>query len=107
MELTTEELLRLLCQRPVTQTHSLEIGEAYLFRTVTHYYTGRVESVTDTDVRLSSAAWIADTGRYSEALTKGTLRELEPYPGDGAVILNRSAFVEMAPWTHDLPRVAK
>lgn len=59
-------------------------------RTVTHYYTGRVVGVSDKAILLEDAAWIADTGRFADALRTGILSEVEPYP-DGVIeiIANR------------------
>ena len=82
------------------------IGQAYLIRTVTHYYTGRVTNVTALDIEIEDAAWRPDTGRYAEALVTGSLTEVEPYP-DGQVILNRMAVVDAAVWAHPLPRAVK
>jgi hypothetical protein len=82
------------------------IGQSYLIRTVTHYYTGRVTDATTLDIVIEDAAWIPDTGRYAEALITGNLNEVEPYP-DGPIILNRMAVVDAAIWTHPLPRAVK
>ena len=87
------------------RSHSFEVGKAYLIRTVTMYYTGRVVAVTDSDVVLEDAAWIADTGRYSNSLAEGSLNEVEPYPGRVAVC--RGAMVDFAEWQHALPRTQK
>lgn len=86
-------------------SHSFEVGKAYLIRTVTMHYTGRVVAVTDSDVVLEEAAWIADTGRYANSLTDGTLNEVEPYPGQVAVC--RGAMVDFCEWKHQLPKVQK
>lgn len=86
------------------KSHSFQIGGKYLFRTVTCYYTGQIEAITDTDIVLSSAAWIADTGRFSDALTSCDFNEVEPYPE--RVILNRSAIVDATP-INILPRSQK
>lgn len=87
------------------QSHSLEIDTKYLIRTVTMMYTGRLKRVTDSDLLLSDAAWIADSGRYADALEEGTLNEVEPYPDE--VIVSRAAIVDCAIWSHDLPREQK
>lgn len=87
------------------KTHSLEVGKAYFIRTVTMHYTGRIIAVTATDIVLEDAAWIADSGRFSDALTKGTLNEIEPFPGK--VVVGRGGFIDAAPWEHDLPRKQK
>jgi len=83
----------------------LKIGLDYLIRTVTMMYTGTVLDVTDTEILLGGAAWIADSGRYADALEKGTLNEVEPYPD--TVIISRSAIVDAARWKHPLPREQK
>lgn len=84
---------------------SFEVGEAYLIRTVTMYYTGRVKSITDYDIVLSDAAWIADTGRFHDALTSGELSEVEPFVDD--VIVSRGSIVDATKWNHKLPMVQK
>jgi len=82
------------------------IGTAYLIRTVTHYLTGRVTAVTRQEVVLEDSAWVADTGRFHEALKTGVVSEVEPFP-DGSVIVGRGAIVDAVPWTHKLPRAVK
>ena len=88
-----------------TQSTSLHVGVKYLIRTVTMMYTGKIVSITGVDVVLCDAAWIADSGRYSNALETGELNEVEPYPDQ--VIVSRSAMVDAAVWAHDLPREKK
>lgn len=80
-----------------------EIGKKYFIRTITHYLTGRVVYVTDQEIVIEDAAWIADTGRYSNALENASLKEVEPYP-DGNVIVGRGAVIDACEWKHDLPR---
>ena len=86
-------------------THSFELDKCYLIRTVTMMYTGRLIAVTDSDLALEEAAWIADSGRYANALATGELNEVEPYPNQ--VIVSRAAIVDAAIWAHQLPRVVK
>src|SRR5689334_13007515 len=71
---------------------ALEVGQNYLIRTVTHYYTGKVKHVSFTSIVLDDAAWIPDTGRFSECLRSGNLQEVEPYPGE--CIINAAAVVD-------------
>lgn len=82
-----------------------EIGKAYLIRTVTHISIGLVEKVGDKELVLSSASWIADTGRFHQCLSEGTLDEIEPYVND--VILGRGAIVDATLWHHEVPRKQK
>jgi len=78
------------------------IGEAVFIRTVTMYHTGKVVAVSDTFVTLSDAAWVADTGRFSDALKTGKLSEVEPV--EGLVRVSLGAVVDIFEWNHDLPR---
>jgi hypothetical protein len=80
----------------------LEIGQSYLIRTVTHYYTGRVTAVSFGSITLEDAAWIPDTGRFSDCLRTGQVAECEPFPA--GVLLAAAAIVDAAPWPHRLPR---
>ena len=56
------------------------LGENIFVRTVTHHYTGHVTSVDSLSLTVDSAAWIADDGRFNEALKYGDFCEVEPYP---------------------------
>lgn len=80
----------------------LRIGEAYLIRTLTYYYTGRVKSVSLTTVVLEEAACIYDSGRWSEALRTGKLNEVEPFPDE--VLVSAPMIVDAVRWRHKLPR---
>ena len=84
----------------------LEAGKAVFIRTVTHHYTGRVVSVGPVWIVLSEAAWIADDGRWTNALTKGELNEVEPYP-EGEVLIAIGSVVDICAWSHALPRTVK
>jgi hypothetical protein len=80
-------------------------GKNVLIRGVTHYYTGHLTEVVDGWLHLEKAAWVADTGRFAQALRSGDLSEVEPYPGDCWV--NGAAVMDIAPWAHELPREVK
>ena len=55
-------------------------GKNVLICTVTKYYTGHVVQETKEWLKLESAAWIPDTGRFFNALKSSTFSEVEPYP---------------------------
>jgi len=74
-----------------------------MVRTVTLYYTGRLVAADGQWLTLEDVAWVADTGRWSTALTTGTLVEVEPYP-DGRVLVAVGAVVDVCSWAHELPR---
>lgn len=84
-----------------------EIGEAYLIRTVTHIDIGIVKAVGDKEIVLTNASWIADTGRFHDALKDGVkkLEEVEPYLDD--VILGRGAIIDATLWRHSVPSEQK
>jgi hypothetical protein len=90
-----------------TRNHSLEVGKSYFVRGVTHYYTGRLTSVTDSDLVLEDAAWIADTGRFSNAMKEGESKFNEVEPFFKPVIISRAAIVDITEWPHDFPRNQK
>ena len=90
---------------PLTKTpEGLEayVGKNIFVRTVTYHYTGLLTALTADMLVLDDAAWIADSGRWSEALVKGSLSEVEPYPG--RVLVARAAIVDLCEWGLALPR---
>lgn len=97
-QLTTEEAV------DITEMDDL-IGKKVLIRTVTNYWTGRVKRRIGSSLVLDDAAWIADTGRFADAVKAGTLNEVEPV-GNG-VMVNLNAYVDIVPWRHKLPTEQK
>lgn len=87
------------------EKNPIAVGRPVFIRTVTHYYTGRIVEASSELIVLEDAAWVADTGRFSEALSTGTLREVEPFPHPVAV--SRGALVDVTDWPHPLPREVK
>jgi len=87
------------------RSHSMKVGTSVFIRTVTMFYTGRIKAITASDVELTDAAWIADTGRFNEFLKNGTFNECEPFPS--GVIVPRGCIVDISPWNHTLPNSVK
>lgn len=87
------------------KVHPYNIGQSYLIRTVTHHYIGQMKWVGDAELVLSSASWIADDGRYHNALKDGTLNEVEPIIGDA--IIGRGSIVDCVEWHHICPSTQK
>ena len=73
--------------------HPFKLGANYFIRTVTHHHTGRLVEVTLTELVLEDAAWIADSGRFSNALKSCDFLEVEPFPS-GRVIVGRAAMID-------------
>ena len=84
-------------------------GSAYFIRTVTYHLTGRVRGVRRVGeayfLVLDEAAWIADSGRFMQALKDGVLNEVEPVP-DGTLV-NVAAITDAFQWNHPLPKEQK
>jgi len=80
------------------------IGKAYLIRTVTYHMLGRIEKISGDFLVMADASWVADSGKFSTAITKGELSESE-YVGDA--IVNLTAIVDAFPWGHKIPKETK
>ena len=80
------------------------MGQKFFIRTVTYHMVGKLtHKVVDEDTILwcfSGASWVADSGRFMEAIKNGTLNEVEPV---GTMLLNPDSIVDMFPWIHPLP----
>lgn len=81
------------------------VGEQYFIRTITYHATGRLTAIYPGELVLDDAAWIADSGRFTDALIKGDFDEIEPFPG--AVIISRSSIVDATVFSGLLPRHQK
>lgn len=81
------------------------VGGKYFFRTVTYFATGEVESVNGNFLTLKDAAWIADTGRFRDAIMSGILIEVEPV--EVPMFININSITDAFAWTHALPRDQK
>lgn len=91
---------------PSEPAHPWEIGENYLVRTVTQILTGQLVAVYPAELVLVDAAWIADTGRYADAIESASFSEVEPYPTGRRVIVSRGAVIDATTITA-LPREQK
>ena len=87
------------------QASPFVVGQPYLIRTVTHYYTGRVVEVIDKFVQLAEACWIADTGRWAEATKIGSFSEVEPYAYNPWI--NIDSIVDFGIVSFELPKKQK
>lgn len=81
------------------------VGKKYYIRTVTYHCTGKVKRITGGFLVLSDAAWIADSGRFREAIMDGVLNEVEPVDVD--MFVNINSITDAFVWNHKLPREQK
>ena len=110
MELSVSDIRELLCgdKSPAhAADHPWEIGANYIIRTVTFHYTGRLVSVGEKWLVLEDVAWIADSGRWAQALETGIYNEVEPFPKGTRVILGAGAIVDASRITTQLPSSQK
>lgn len=88
-----KQLSGLFSDKPICDNSAWEIGEIYLIRTVTMIDTGKIVMVTNQELVLEDAAWIADTGRFADAVRKAEFNEVEPFP-DGKIIIGRGSIID-------------
>ena len=85
----------------------LVIGENYLIRTVTMIYTGKLVKVYDKELVFVETAWIPETERWADTMEKGIFKEVEPYPEESEVIINREAILYITKVYWKLPKEQK
>ena len=105
-EETYEKIKEQLLADEKTDINSLNdlIGKKLFIRTVTYHTVGKVEKIIGNILCLSGASWVADSGRFMNAIKDGTLSEVEPV-GEAFVSLN--AIVDFFQWKHELPKEQK
>jgi len=82
-----------------------ELNKNYFIRTVTMHLIGELIFISDKELVLKNASWIADSGRFYNALKDGSLLEIEPFIED--VIVNRGSIIDATKWLLELPRIQK
>jgi len=80
------------------------IGKKVFIRTVTYHLVGKVIGLFSNFLKLENASWVADSGRFSNAIEEGILDEVEPV---GEAFVNFNAITDFFPWKHDLPTEQK
>ena len=80
------------------------IGKQWFFRAITYHCVGRVVARVGDFLRLEDASWVADSGRFTQAIRDGVLEEAEPV---GDYFVNLKAVVDFFPWPHKLPEEQK
>ena len=103
---TFEKIKQQLGEDDYKEIQSLKdmVGEKFYFRTVTYHLTGRVKKVIGNLLELENAAWIADSGRFMNAIKEGKLNEVEPV---GRAYINIDTVTDFMPWIHPLPTEQK
>ena len=84
---------------------AFELGKKYFIRTATYHVVGQLNEIYQKELVLTSASWIADSGRFNAALVSGIFEEIEPFVND--VIVSRGGIIDATEWTHELPSKVK
>jgi len=77
------------------------VGKKFFLRTVTYHLVGRVTKRVGNFLELREASWVADSGRFMQAIKEGTLEEVEPV---GTAYINLDSVTDFFPWDHELPK---
>jgi len=104
-ELTMAQVKEIANMVAGTSPHPFKIGGKYFFRTVTHAHTGQVKAVKGNFLVLENATWIADTGRFANALKDEVFDEVEPFTSD--CILNMETIIDATELHGELPKYQK
>ena len=80
------------------------VGKKLFLRTVTYHMLGKVEKLIGRILVLSNASWVADSGRFMNAIKDGTLDEVEPV---GNWFVNLDTVTDFGVWKHPLPTEQK
>lgn len=81
------------------------VGNAYFFRTVTYHLVGKVVAQHGGNIiELDDASWVADSGRFMNAIKEGKLNEVEPV---GKAYINLKSVTDFFPWKFPLPTEQK
>ena len=81
------------------------VGEKYFIRTATYHHVGRLSAIYENELVLSEASWVADSGRFNNALVSGELNEVEPFVNP--VIIARGGIIDVTVWDGELPTKVK
>ena len=80
------------------------VGQKVFIRTVTYHLVGKIEKMLGHFFQLKDASWVADSGRFMNAIKEGKLDEVEPV---GDAFVNINSITDMFPWKHKLPNQQK
>ena len=77
-----------------------QLGKNYVIRTVTMIQVGKLVNVTNDELVMEDAAWVADTGRWMNFLKDGNPKEVEPFIDP--IIVGRQSIIDATLWKHPL-----
>jgi hypothetical protein len=83
------------CEAVKADFNPFTIGDTWFIRTVTHHLVGEMKAVGTQEFVLKGGTvmWVADDGRFQQAIEKGQFNETEPY-GDQDVVVGRGSIID-------------
>lgn len=102
MELSLNDLKELFVE--IKSETPFKVGQKLFIRTVTYHIAGQVKEIYGKFLVLEKASWIADSGRFSNALLNYEFDEVEMFLND--VYLNIESITD-ATNIEKLPEVTK
>lgn len=90
----------------VAKTHPFEVGKKYFIRAVTYHCILEVQEIVGNFLISDNIVWVADSGRFQQAIENGEMNEVEPIRGiQGGVCIN--TIVDFWEWNHNIPSLQK
>ena len=96
-QLSKDEVVNITCYDDM-------IGSCWFLRAVTYHLVGKVVGRMGSFLKLTDASWVADSGRFMQAIKRGKLKEVEPV---GIAFINMNTVTDFFPWKHALPKEQK
>jgi hypothetical protein len=83
------------CEAVKTDFNPFTVGDTWFIRTVTHHLVGEMKTVGVQELVLKGGTvmWIADDGRFTDAIKNGNFSETEIY-GDQDVVVGRGSIID-------------
>ena len=105
-EETYQKIKNQLAEDEQIEINSYEdfVGQKVFLRTVTYHIVGKVTKMVGNLMFLKDASWVADSGRFMQAIRDGSLKEVEPV---GDWFVNVGSLVDGGIWKHKLPKEQK
>jgi hypothetical protein len=83
------------CEAVKADFNPYTVGDTWFIRTVTMHLVGKLKAIGTQELVLEGGTvmWVADSGRFTDAIAKGNFTETEVY-GDQDVVVGRGAIVD-------------
>jgi len=103
---TYEKIKDQLSSDEIKEIHSYEdlVGKKLFIRTVNYHHIGKVDKIVGNFLFMKNTVWVADSGRFMNAIENGELNEVEPV---GDWFININAITDFGIWKHNIPKDQK